>query len=373
MIKNVTSKRASAILVSLLVMAVLIVIGIAINELVVYEIRVQADEVQRLKAYYAAESGIEKGLLDIYEHNIPGYTRPEILLVGGLKSDENANYVQREMTDGFADNDLRNYRYQVFGQDDTVPCDFLVDEKIEGPYGTLEINESATIPLHKYIGTDDSGDKKEEIEDFAVEYYVTPEGLARLLTENEKTRQDVLRWKVFALTANARRFLYGEETDAISDYVPLKNGFNTKDMPTRFASNPKIGEINTDPKWASAKYYKREVGINEYRILDTYPVNQFVKEHSYNFLMITNVLGNLVMLQGGKFVPDTSNPGFEDLLNVRKIHYRVITSPDKKLACNSYMVKADGFIHGAKQSLDVRIALDTFLPVFDFALYEINQ
>lgn len=366
--KTLQNKQGSAVLISLLVMAILVVISIGLSQLVVSEIAVQADEVHRLTAYYSAESGVERGLLDIYEHNTPGYIRPSLVFGDSVVTDEKQAYVSHSLNR--SDTTESQYRYQVIGQDNSVPCDFT---KADGGFAVLDANQSVTIPLYRY--TSDS-DEPTKVSDFIVEYYVTigdDDPLAGPL-ENQLTKTDVLRWKILGLHEGPQRYLFGEETDAISDYLPVKQGFNSQAQPTCFASSVDKGsQICTDPSWTKAKYYKRPVGINQYHIRDEYPISEFLDEHNYNYLMLTNVLGDKVEYSGGVFKVDRNDPAYNNLLINRKIHYRIISRDDNRLACGNYLIRSDGQFRQAEQSLDITMDLDTFLPVFDFVLYEVDQ
>lgn len=389
------SERGSVILIAVLVMAVLVVISLSLSGLVVAEIVVQRDETERLKAFYAAESGIERGLLDIYEHNLPGFTRPENVAVDILEAGKNiksASYFTPliAMKNLFVA-DAAGYRYQVVGQDAEVPCSY--DNEVNNQYLTLSPNQSVTLPLHKFVSV--APESKREIVGFLVEYYVTGSGLDQGVIANEVlTGVDVLRWKIFGLNTAinqiARRLQTGEHTDAISDYLPLNSLTNTAENPSQFATALNLitqaGAIfgyKDKPIWIQGGYYRRENLTAENTDLyrqQRFDIKRFLNPnektdlHEYNYLMLTNVLGENVKLERGVFQTDTSNTIYERLLGTQKLHYRLRADDTKNsketLACEGFLVRADGFFRGAKQSLDMKIALDTFLPVFDFALYE---
>lgn len=390
--KYISNNRGSAILIALLVMAVLVVVSLGLNGLIVSEMIVQRDETERLKAFYAAESGMERGLLDIYENNMPGYTRP-MKIASGIT--ENKDILQPEyFTMGPSITNLHsvdaaNYRYQVIGQDMELPCSY--DSSISDKYLTLEANQSVTIPLHKYVP--DSENKKKEVTDFLVEYYATGAGLGSTQIYGVLKNTDVLRWKIFgintAINQGYRRSVTGQFTDAISDYLPLNSIGNMADSPSQFATKVDLlkiaGGVSDGKEWTMANYYER-TSVNNYNndsylnnrtanIFDFLNQDIMTDKHEFNYLMLTNVLGENIKYSGGSFVRDDSNDVYEKLLGKQKLFVRVRaddTESAKKetLACDGFLVRADGFYRGAKQSIDMKISLESFLPVFDFVLYE---
>lgn len=389
--RKITEKRGSAILISLLVMAVLVVISLGLNSLIVSELVVQRDEVERLKAFYAAESGIERGLLDVYEKNMPGFTRP-YLIAKDISSaetnilDDKYFTAPEPLTKG--DGSGYNYRYQVVGQDMELPCSY--DPQKNDDYYLLEANQSATIPLHKYVEGADL--EKEEVKDFLVEYYVEGAGLTPGAIAQILDKVDVLRWKILGINTsinqNYRRSLTGQFTDSISDYLPLNSLTNTSENPSQFAT--KVGLLSLaggkSDIWTKANYYYKRTDVSDasadyYRndrsktISDFLDQNISTDKHEFNYLMLTNVLGENTKLEGGRFVRDDSNPAYDDLTGKQKLFYRIKADDTQEgnkqtLACEGFLVRSDGVFRNAKQSIDMKISLDTFLPVFDFVLYE---
>ena len=63
--KNKNFQKGSALIIALLLIGVLLTLTLGLGSLVMREVRITNDVINEGKAYYAAEAGIESGLLDI--------------------------------------------------------------------------------------------------------------------------------------------------------------------------------------------------------------------------------------------------------------------------------------------------------------------
>lgn len=374
-------KSGSALLVAVLVMGILVTITLGISSLVVSEIRQTGDVVIAGKAYFGAEAGIEHALFELSE-NLPGY---ETDISPGVLVDEDDISFRYEiknkgdMIPYFADDE------PVFlGPDDAIPKGFLYQEKPKYTYNVLGLNETVTIPLF----TDDGTDNFEDVNDFMVQYYVDFDldpnidsfGGQQLVVENF----DVLRWKLFGNPSGDSM-----KTDAISDFYPAHSNDGPKNpvcigSASSLQSSPENvydydcivpvaqdevgGEIvNT---WSSARVcYKTEAGTNvsggQNVKSDGCTIKSFMDNHDRNYITLTNVVN-----------PDIVGISNIELRNSRaNIYYRIVasknTAGENNLVRDFADIKSDGYARNGevKQSIDVKLKMSSFLPVFTFSLY----
>ena len=226
---------------------------------------------------------------------------------------------------------------------------------------------------------------------------------------------DILRWKLYGEPLNTPG-----KTDAISDFYPAHD-LNNANQPVCIGNNwdldpnclKPIAELVTDKigsnvkngidsvpgqeiienqnyfdKWSMAREcYQSEAGwyvTGDAAIQKSCTIGSFVQSHTKNYLTLTNVINPGII--------GVDNPSIRN--SKAKIYYRLvakdssvcqkaITSDAFKLATydsNSSKtplpreyaeISADGFAAGrsVKQSIDVRLKLNSFLPVFNFSLY----
>lgn len=308
-------------MVGLLLMAVLLIMGFAVNELIIKEIRVEKSAVEAGKAYFAAEAGVEDALYQIY-HELPGF---ETVFEGDL--------------DGIGGND---FSYEIVAQEDAMPCQYDDPELPE--WRSLEVNEAIKIPLFK----DDGSGAQEDLTGFLVEFYVDD------LRPN--VYGDGLAWKVLGLISVGTEVI----TEAIADYIPLRDEINDPNDPGRTA----FGTTAVLQKYRVGKYYDcRQVATQDCIYYPDREIGMFLSEHMSNYLFLTNVI-------------DVDKQLGADDSGRNRIKFRLVAEPGASVVCEYARIRANGASAGLGQSkslvqnLNVDIKPGSFLPVFEFSLYE---
>lgn len=389
-------RRGSALLVALLVMGVLLTLTLGLSGLIVREIRQTADIVSAGRAYFAAEAGMENALFDLAE-NLPGYEEQAVYPEEGT-SDEFLNYSYSIGNKGdmypFFPSDLPVF----LGPDEAITKDALYDLRPELTYNVLPLNQSVTIPLY----TVDENGKVNDIEQFLVQYYVNfdherlneikinaPGGQRSIKLDDF----DILRWKVFGNPCRAGNCADADylKTDAISDFYPATENVSedrpvcigTPSMLSQAGVNCfapviqnviKVGEYAKveDIPWQSAGFsFARQCYLSEVSdasvgslkgeaIMETCNIDRFIQTHTRNYLTLTNMTNPDMIAINPETTPQYAN-----------IYYRIITPGDEE---NSIVreyadIRADGYAGGLSQSIDAKLRLSSFLPVFNFSLY----
>ncbi len=233
------NRDASALLVAILIMAVLMVVGLGINRLIVAELRIERTLVDGGQAFYSAEAGAELALYDVVS-NVDGY---EV-------SDET----------GELSNEV-SYLYSIDARSDVWPCDVYGDKVYEDESGVLwralEPEESVMTPLFY-----DDGGSIVDMSDFWVYYMVETE-------TGVYPTDEVVRWKILGIDDSGF-------TEAISSYDDVPGGSDSW-----HALENEAGSY-------------QEVGISwggrEYEWASGENVSTFLSAHHYNYLIITNVI-----------------------------------------------------------------------------------
>ncbi len=397
-------KRASALLVAILVMGVLLTLTLGLSTLIVREIRQTADIVAAGQAYFAAEAGMESALLDLAE-NLPGYQDVVVYPdIDAGQEDENLNY---EYT---IDNKGDMYPYfpddqPVFlGPDSAIPKSVLYDPGsgfTDLTYNVLPLNESVTIPL---FTVNENGDVN-NIQQFLVQYYVNfdHERLYDIKIDDGHNGErpiklddfDILRWKVFGNPCVAGNCDSPDllKTDAISDFYPATENVSaerpvcigTPGMLSNYNVNCfapviqdviKVGEFAKvdDIPWYKAGFsYARQCYVSEVSdttigsargevVMTQCNIDTFIRTHTRNYVTLTNMVN-----------PDLIGINPETTPQYANIYYRIITAGDED---NSIVrefadIRADGYSRGGevRQSINAKLRLSSFLPVFNFSLY----
>lgn len=165
--KNNLTNRASALLISFFLMAVLISVGLGVSTIVFRDIFSVRTILNGKVSAYAAEGMSEIGL-GILKEKLPGY-------------ETELQYTFLDDVDG---------KLSITARGNSVPCD--------GEWRNLVLSESVQLAL--FAQTDQGID---QINDFSVEYY---------MPDNPSPQGDVLRWKILGLNTD-------NKTEAISDYL----------------------------------------------------------------------------------------------------------------------------------------------------------
>lgn len=305
--KLLSRNRASALLLSFFLMSILVLVAMAVSVLVIHDIRASRTMVSGAQSLYAAEGVTELGM-QAMKDNLPGYETD-------LTGYELANTALASL-DTTARSDT-----------DTVPCKGQGND--EG-WRTLTQNESVQIPL--FAQTDAAG-KVEDVEKFYVEFYTAnAEGVS-----NFPSNLDVLRWKILGLKKNTDGSVT-DTTQALSEYIPL---YPDSSGLSFFASDPTIVGASVPTNYLYGKFYDEGI-IHTY-----YPIGDFLTGHSYNYLVLTNV------------VTDSDD-------NV--IYFRFHTSGTQGV-CEYASLAATGSSGDTQQELNTLVKEGENLPVFDFVLY----
>jgi type II secretory pathway pseudopilin PulG len=411
MIKNTGKiRRGSALLVAILVMAILMTITLGLSSLVISQIRQTGDAVAAGKAYYAAEAGTENALLDLHE-NLPGYQTMN------LPNADSSGWVSFTDPDGYLD-----YRYRIRNQGNAYPyldsdepiflepgvgrtAKYIYETRPEATYNALPLHQTVTIPL--FVACAD-GINYRNVNKFLLQYYVKFKLRAEL--GSTLSNFDILRWKLFGQPSGVMDV---GKTDAISDFYPVDDKATAAfpvcigsdfgltgtyectalavgsygDLPESIAD---WNAVSTDVKdiinqaWGAARECyttdSGDVGIQspDDGIQKDCSMSTFMEKHTKNYLTITNVVNPEII--------DITNPELQ--VTAANIYYRVIakmdSSPDNACPDESpdpssedVMVReaadisADGYVNNktVTQSINAKLKLNSFLPVFNFSLF----
>lgn len=410
-----TTRSGSALLVAILVMGILMTLTLGLSNLVIREITQTGDLVAAGEAYFASEAGVENALLDLHEH-LPGYeTAGLVNAVDGewieYKDPVNADF---------------HYRYRIRNKGDAYPYfdddkplffdpvapttkAFIYDEDRAKTYNVLPLNQTVTIPLF----TEDAQGNIQDVEDFLIQYYVrfNEDSLSADFQNINLESFDVLRWKLFGNPITGEKLngviassnVNTLKTDAISDFYPAKNvGVigggadepvcigSSMDFPTEyivdkcwFPATPysvedtegqTTGTVESPAEglWSAAREcYESDAGtiVSGGKIKTAASggcsIPTFVKNHSRDYITLTNVVNPDII--------GLSTP--EERAAKANIYYRIIAKKggpaDPQLPREFAEISSDGYTHEdkVKQSIDVRLRLNSFLPVFNFSLY----
>ncbi|MBI4994247.1 hypothetical protein HZC21_01210 [Candidatus Peregrinibacteria bacterium] len=296
-------------------------LALGISDLLIGTIRDNRILLEKGKAWYAAESGLEQAMFEFYNAP-PGFeTEKEIELNGqNLK-----------------------YRYLISAAARQIPEKESYEIQLpEDSFASLPLNESVTIPLF-------NGTKPEDmVKRFRVDYYFAPEiKLAGGFVDDDL---DILRVKIFGIAADGTM-------EVISEFLPADKG-NSSLSPTCFGTESAC--------YNAAKFYQRAAaqnGATEFNIIDKFHIEKFLQEHSQNFLVLNNIV-NIDLIAG--FLSSS------DKKKIANIRYRVIEKDDdgiSRLTLPYVKILADGFAGETKQSIAAEISREKTLPVFNYALY----
>lgn len=374
--KNSACERGTALIIALLVMGILTAVSLAISALVVREIGVTKMALDAGKAYYAAESGIEIGLLNIKE-NAPGWEPGG----GGDASGE----IVADVSEG------QDFTLTLKNKSDSYPYLDGAKYDLENAdakafYDVLELNESVTIPLF----TVDEGDVEKSVTEFRVYFYVKfgPDDFK--FDSFDVSGWDILRWKIYGLKDGV--------TESINDFTAVSKdtggGFTSAGRPSWFGSarcetedgligdkieclNYEIGEDKAPDTtygfdlysgicwpWQAREYYdylnKKVVGV-----APCYPIENFLTNHQYNYLTLTNLM-NPAVFDDQKYDKDHRN-------QLSRLYFRVEAYDGDGLPMEYANLDSVGESGGSKVKLNALKKRGGQLPVFNFALYHTKE
>jgi len=403
---TIRSEKGTALIVALLIMSVLVAISLALASLIFKEVKVTRDLINAGKAYHMAEGGVEMALYDLND-NLPGMEKID---------------APDEIADSWSEVDVdagSQFRYEIKNQCSSYPCLEEVDvdtfdsgsvdpaNQIEKAfYDVLPLNQTITIPLFVVDKDPITGiDNVVSINDFTVEYFAkfTKD---QLRVENA-SGWDVLRWKIFGMR---RLDIDDYVTESISDFVPVTavsgssglsetgptmpswfgtsgNPCNIKYVPDTypiqcfqyatdwFASETQ--EVCASQNTSARDHYKYTwTGSQKYLededIKACYPISEFITEHAatvpnnssdFNtgliYLTLTNMM-NPSMFETGTL---------KEREDLSAIYFRVEVGDPQRIVREYADITADGVSGDSIQSINVKIKRNSYMPVFNFAVY----
>lgn len=307
-------EQGSALLVALILMGILMTLSLGVSGLIMSTLKDSRFLLEKTKAWYAAETGLEHALAAVSQ-NAPGFEMQKSANI----ADSNAEY-----------------EYRVRATASEIPTKESYDR-----FAILRLNESVTFPLFRGPDPDDA------VKNFRVEYYLAPDLKLRGGFVDEDL--DILRWKIFGIAADGAM-------EVMNEFLPMQAGKNSAESPSCLGTESDC--------WNGAKFYERTPqGFN---IVPHHPMVTFLEQHTQNFLVLTNMV-NVDVIQAEAL-------GTHEKKKIANIRYRVIEGDgEPRLTLPSIKIESDGFSGSAKQSLDLEVKRETFLPVFNYALYRTTE
>jgi hypothetical protein len=410
-IRKIRSQRGTALLISILVMGILTTISLAISALIVRELSITRLTLDYGKAYYAAESGVEVALLKL-DNELPGYEVKEgesggSFNLGDGSSGSDLSSRLGTYASGFSDgakaaftisNQANEYPY-------FDPLKYDIEKApAEAFYDYLDLNQSITIPL---FAVDKDG-KVSKVTKFRVQFYVKFKKDDLKFKNADLSGWDVLRWKIYGINNE-------NETESINDFTAvslLLNGTSgdTRAEMTNAGSPSWFGSVNdcspeNANKGLSGKIQCMEFGqsldpgsdfgqpgasvknvsgqdvysgvcfpweAREHYFYDNsgnvetkpcYPIKDFLGSHKFNYLTLTNLMN-----------PDVFDSGIDRAhrMLLSRLYFR-IEAYDGSLVREYADITATGESGDSKVKLNVLKKRDSYLPVFNFAVYHTGE
>lgn len=350
-------RRGSALITTFLVTSLIMLVALGIAQLIAGDIRTGSEFVQDGRALYMAEAGLERGLYELTQ-KLPGY-QPE-------KPIEAEGYSVRLLT-------------QATDVPHVEPGSVGVLNKIDA-YNTLSLQDSVAIPLF----TVDKNNEATSITKFLVKYFVP---FTEKLQYVDLQDIDILRWKIVGIsreTGNA---------ESIGDFTAASQHANAS-MPTCFgtdlgvvdaaidggcihnASAPSVQDFgaykHVSCSWNQARSHyeytpNTTFGGTDVLEASCYAIEDFLNRHEQNYLILTNLVNPDIVSAFG--------PEAREALS--KIYYRLVAVEpvlrDKVVIESTGVsggVLGTGIFGGSTKHLDLALAGNTFLPVFNFSIYK---
>ncbi|PJC36641.1 hypothetical protein CO046_04465 [Candidatus Peregrinibacteria bacterium CG_4_9_14_0_2_um_filter_53_11] len=320
--KKLRNREGSSLLIALIIMGILLTLALGISELLIGTLRDNRLLLERTKAWYAAESGIERALLSI-SINPPGYEEEK----------------EGELSEAEA-----KYAYGISAAETSVPHREPYEIQIEADtYNELAVGEAITIPLFKGTDPDDG------VQEFRADFYLSP--TLRLRNGYISSDLDILRWKIFGIATDG-----SGATEVINEFVPEDPG-SSAESPTCIGTSVEC--------YNGATFFQRILGSDgaeEYNVIEAYPIREFLRTHKQNFLVLTNFV-NVNLISGGGLTSAEKK-------QLATIRYRIRESQGvARLTSPIVEIRSDGTVAETTQSIDIKFGRERFLPVFNYALY----
>jgi hypothetical protein len=365
-VKPLASRRGSALITTLLVTSLIMLIALGVAQLITGDLRTASEFVQDGKALYMAEAGLERGMLSL-KGQLPGF-KPKDLSV-------NVPAVNALGDEGLT------YQVSFQTQSTDVPH---VDPDAIGELNKLDAylpllqQHSVAIPLFtvKEDGT------AVTVKNFLVKYFVPFKTKVVGLNIQDI---DFFRWKIVGVNKDTNK------AESIGDFTSVAD-YASAEKPNCFGTS--IGEVadeaidggciadsvkkvtdsqncNYSEARSYYQYVKNPNFDNSVELLEAkcYAISAFLEHHKQSYLVLTNFVNQNII--------QALNSDAQSALS--RIYYRVV-STDPVLR-DKVIVQSTGSAGGvlglgggaglgaARQDLDIQIAGDAFLPVFNFSIY----
>jgi len=384
MFKNlfkIRENKGTALITALLVMGVLTAISLSVSTLIVREISITRLAIDAGKAYYAAEAGVEMALLDL----------------------KNGEAEEKKKEVGFVENSgsAGEAKYEVKSTANSYPPveveDGSTDDDYRGYYDYLDINESVTIPL--FVGTGEASGS-DSVMNFVVQFFPNFEVDDLIFNDGkfEISGWDVLRWKVYGIK--------NERTESINDFTAFATARFQEQGGSTIFTGPRLpswfGTWNvadcTQNTGINCAEYQGQIAVvkdvledgqtvyqgsclqtqarEHYKydedgrvvVMDCYYIDQFLTDHSQNYLVLTNLMNPSVL----KSVDDNGGTiSMESRKAKSRLYYRVVT--DRPMPREYAEIISTGTSGDSKIVLNMLRKRDSFMPVFNFALYHTTE
>jgi hypothetical protein len=371
-------------------MGMLVAISLGLSSLVLRELEITKITLDKGKAYFAAEAGLERTLLALKE-NLPGW-----------QGDLSGNFEQANS----------NYQVELKNRCKTFPCfdpeEFDVNSAPERAlYYQLDLNESVNIPLFVV-----EGGEVFNVEDFNVQFWSPLNKASDFNFESDFdiSSWDVLRWKVYGVDK------FNNFPETISDFTAVSllglgedggefEGSTDAQNPSWFGTvscsnqndrvtdrincNPYVDLVDNAALEAEFDYVEGQAdaifsgicdhtearefysygSVNGSRKLETedirycYPIKQFLSEHTLNYLSLTNLVN-----------PNVFSPRLEleEKQAKQKLYVRVELFGGQTSRQTS-VIKSVGRAGDVVNALEMQVRDGQLMPVFNLSLYDTGE
>lgn len=412
--KIIKNKKGTALLIALLVMGVFIAVSLALSSLILREVRITKSFIDTGQAYYSAESGIELALYGL-NTRLPGW-QPS-----GPSYDEDGfqsfSVDADKNTVGEFSLENRCSAYPCFDEEEFDFSGIRNLGQARYFYDVLDLNESLTIPL--FVSDQAAPNGVKDVEDFVVEFFspLNPREHLEFGSKGEIDGWDVLRWKLIGVRKDNDASGGENQTETISDFNSVamidsasndeeerirtnaerpswfgtqscnaKNGdqdvfgnryypgiqcieYSYKGMKIDTSQFDQLSKINTEicPQHMAKEFYVYDYFGGEKtisRVDNCYPIKNFLANHTLNYLILTNMVNPAVL----------KDEYYNEREKLSRLFFRIeLGSPSSGEVAETVRpvanITANGYAGKSKQTINVKIARGSFLPVFNFSLY----
>lgn len=227
--RNLIEKRASTLLIAILMMGVLIVASFSINTLLIKEIRSHKDLYSGMKAYFNAEAGVETALLKNADGDFS--------------------------TDG--------YSYSVIASGDSLPCEF--EAQTETGYGIIPENDYLIVPIS---------------DQFSVDFKYQ---------NGTSADSDALRWKIYGKDNDGEVGVIGDYLPVTSTSTFLGTGTQVNNI-NYGKFHRKVGAVEeSNVIYGPEDLVALGAGDFEYSFDPMYSISDFLNSFTDTYLVLLNL------------------------------------------------------------------------------------